>query len=254
MQGSRARRRRPSAALIVALVALFVALGGPAQARKLIDGRDIRPGTVTSRQVRDRSLTVRDLRSSAVRALLAVPDRSVLEADLADGAVSTRALAPGSVLTGTVADNALGAQDLAPNAAGAEEVADNAIGQGEIRPNGVGASEIADQTIDGGEIIDGGLSARDVGRFAGSFLVDFTAVAGRSCGSAVVRHTAADVAGADISADVILVTPGAGWPAQLTYHVTRAPVDDQFRVVACNPTDGAEDPPAVTFGYVILGF
>src|SRR5262245_2774117 len=65
--------RRPSPALIIALVALFVALGGPAQARRLINGHDIRKGTVTSRQVKDHSLTTGDLRPSAVRSLRTTP-------------------------------------------------------------------------------------------------------------------------------------------------------------------------------------
>ena len=63
--GSRARTviavRRPSAAMLVALLALFVALGGPAQAKHLINGKDIRKGTVASKQIKDRSITERDL-------------------------------------------------------------------------------------------------------------------------------------------------------------------------------------------------
>ena len=47
--------------MLIALLALFVALGGPAQARKLINGADIRKGTVRSAQIKDRSLTERDL-------------------------------------------------------------------------------------------------------------------------------------------------------------------------------------------------
>ena len=58
------RVRRPSAAMLIALLALFVALGGPAQARKLNNGSDIRKGTVLSAQIKDGSLTERDLSSS----------------------------------------------------------------------------------------------------------------------------------------------------------------------------------------------
>ena len=53
--------RRPSPASVIAPSALFVALGGPAQAARLIDGDDIRKGTVGSKQVKDRSLKPRDL-------------------------------------------------------------------------------------------------------------------------------------------------------------------------------------------------
>jgi hypothetical protein len=158
--------RRPSPSAVIAVVALFVAAGGPAQAARLIDGDDIKKGAVGSKHLKDRSIKPRDLSGGAVRSLMATPDRSIVDAKLADSAVTTRALAPGSVLTGTVGDNSLTAVDLAPSSAGADEVADNAVGQTEIRNNGVGASEIVDNAIDGGEIIDGGLFARDVGRTA----------------------------------------------------------------------------------------
>jgi hypothetical protein len=248
--------RRPSAATLIALAALFVAVGGPAQAARLIDGKDIRPGTIGSKQVKDRSLKPRDLTKKAVRSLTATPDRSVAEPKLADAAVTTRVIAPGAVLTGSVADNSLTAADLAASSVGTEEVADNAVGQTEIRNNGVGASEIADQSIDGGEIIDGGLLARDVGRFSGTLIVDFSALGAGDCQGAAVSGTAADIANADISNDLVVVAAGDGWPVRLTYGVANTPVPDQFLIYACNPTNTAEpiDPPAVTFRYVIVGF
>ena len=42
--------------MLIALLALFVALGGPAQARKLINGADIRKGTVRGAQIKRRIL------------------------------------------------------------------------------------------------------------------------------------------------------------------------------------------------------
>jgi hypothetical protein len=248
--------RRPSPTGVIAIAALFVALGGPAQAAKLIDGGDIKTGTVGSAQIEDRSIKARDLTPGAVRALQATPGRSIGPGKLADGAVTTRALAPGSVLTGTVGDNSLTAADLASSAVGTDEIEDNAVGQTEIRNNGVGASEIADQSIDGGEVIDGGLLARDVARFSGVLIVDFSALAGGDCQGAAVTGTAADIANADISNDLAVVAAGADWPVRLTYGVANATVDDQFLIYACNPTKSTTptDPPAVNFRYVIFGF
>ena len=248
--------RRPSPASLIALAALFVALGGPAQGARLIDGKDIEKGTVASKQVKDRSLKPRDMTRAAVRALTATADRSVVEGKLADAAVSTRALAPGSVMTGSVADNSLTAADLAASSVTADELADNSVGQPEIRNNGVGASEIADQSIDSGEIIDGGLLARDIGRFSGTLIVDFSALAAGDCQGATVTGTPADIANADISNDLVVAAAGSGWPVRLTYGVASAAVADQFVVYACNPTKAAEpiNPPAVTFRYLIIGF
>jgi hypothetical protein len=248
--------RRPSAATVIAIAALFVALGGPARAARLIDGGDIEKGTITSKQVKDRSLGQRDLSKRTIGRLTATPAGSIDEAKLADAAVTTRVLAPGSVLTGSIADNSVTAADLASSSVGADEVADTAVGQAEIRNNGVGASEIADQSIDGGEIIDGGLLARDVGRFSGTLIVDFSALAAGECQGAAVTGTQADIENADISNDVVLVSAGADWPVKLTYGAAGSAAPDQFLIYACNPTNAAEpiDPPGVTFRYLIVGF
>jgi hypothetical protein len=248
--------RRPSPATLIALLALFVALGGPARAARLLDGHDIRAGSVGSRQIHDRSLRARDLSRGAIRTLRATPAGSVGDAQLADGAVTTRALAPASVLSGTIRDRAVTAADLAPSAVTAEKLADDSIGQAEIRNNAVGAPEIADQSVGSGEVIDGSLRARDVARFRGSLIIDFSPLGGGQCQGAVVTGTAADVAGADISNDLVVVQAGEGWPVKLTYAAAGTAEHDRFLVYACNPSnDGSPtDPPPVAFRYAVLGF
>jgi hypothetical protein len=254
MRLTRPRLRRPSAPLVISLLALFVALGGPAQAARLINGNSIKPGTIGSKQLKDRSIKPRDLAASTIRVLTDTANDSITAAKLGENSVTTRALAPGSVMTGSVADNNLTAADLASNSVGTDEVADNAIGQAEIRNNGVGALEIADQSIDGGEIIDGGLLARDVGRFSGTLIFNLSGIVPGTCQQATVAGTAADLADADISNDLIVMQPGSGWPIELTYGVTNAPANDQFVIYACNPTSKTSKPVSVTFRYVIIGF
>src|SRR5215216_2548550 len=204
------RRRRPSAPMLVALLALFVALGGPAQAARLIDGSQIEAGTVRSKQLKDRSIKPRDLSSAAVRMLLSTPDDSITALKLADHSVTTRALAPGSVLTGTVGDNTLTASDLASNSVRTEEVADGAIGQSEIRNNGVAASEIADNSVDSGEIIDGGLSIRDVAREVGVLKWPVG-----SLPSGVCEVKRVNVTGIQIAGDFVVISPTSAWPPDL---------------------------------------
>src|SRR5215210_565975 len=119
------RLRRPSAPMVIAVLALFVALGGPAQAAKLLNGARIKPDTVASKQIKDRSLKVRDLGRGAISALTATPDGSIGPNQLAENSVTTHALAPSSVLTGNIADNSLTAADLGTNSVGSDELADN---------------------------------------------------------------------------------------------------------------------------------
>lgn len=54
-------RRRPSAALVIACLALFVALGGVGYAATKINGQSIVKGTVTAKQIKDRSLGSKEL-------------------------------------------------------------------------------------------------------------------------------------------------------------------------------------------------
>jgi hypothetical protein len=241
--------RRPSPSAAIAFAALFVAVGGPAQAAKLIDGGDIKAGTVGSKQIADRTVKPRDLSRRAVRSLKATPDGSIGATKLADAAVTTRALAPGSVLTGTVGDNSLTAADLASNSVGTDEVEDNAVGQTEIRNNGVGASEIADQSVDSGEVIDGGLTAEDVARWTGSFIWTIPTLPAGRCAITPVQ-----VSGAQIAGDFLVISPVTAWPRSMIYTVNGTGLETEFKVQACN-TD--HDKPAAeatyTFKYAIFG-
>jgi hypothetical protein len=65
--GQKSKRRRlraPSPAMMVALIALFVALGGTAGAAILITGKQIKNGSVTGVDIKNKSLTPKDFRGS----------------------------------------------------------------------------------------------------------------------------------------------------------------------------------------------
>ena len=235
--------------MLVALLALFVALGGPAHAERLINGAKIKRNSVGSKQIKDRSVRERDLARAAVRALRATPDRSITAPKLADNAVTSRALAPGSVLTDQVGDNSIGAADLGSNSVGTDEIADNAVGQSEIRGNGVAASEIADNSIDGGEIIDGGLSVRDVARQVGTLEWPVSALAAKACETKWVP-----IAGLPIAGDFVLISPISVWPRDLVYTVNGTNSDTEFKVQACNQGNNPVPGATYTFNYAVVGF
>ena len=129
--------------MVVALIALFVALGGPAQAKRVIDGGSIRKGTITSKQIKNGSVAKADLSKTAVRSLTATPASSVRSAQIADGQVLAPDLGPGSV------------------------------GQGQLAPGAVTASKLAADSIGGGSVANGSLQTVDIGSFTGSVNVDF---------------------------------------------------------------------------------
>jgi hypothetical protein len=235
--------------MIVALLALFIALGGPAQAAKLINGERIKADTVASKQIKDRSLKLRDLGRSAIGALTATPNGSIGPGQLAENAVTTQAIAPGSVLTGNVADNSLTAADLGTNSVGSDEVSDNAIGQSELRNNGVSASEIADNSIDGGEIVDGGLSIRDLAREVGT--LDWT-IPPLGLDKCFVQPF--PITTIQISGDFVLVSPVSPWPPDVVYTVNGTGSESVFKLQACNRGTHVFSGGTYRFNYAVLAY
>jgi hypothetical protein len=207
--------------MVIALLALFVALGGPAQAARFV-------GRITSAQVKDRSLKLRDLNPRTVRALKTPRNNSVTEARIVNGAVTRGKLAPNAVGSAAIADRQVGSADLA-----------------------IGG-------ISGMHIADGSLTARELGRFYGRFQLKdpIPQLGAGDCWSGVPSGLAAERAGADISQDLVLVTPDASWPQdQLTLTVkveATVPKRGRFVLAACNVGGGTTPAFKPSFGYLIV--
>ena len=226
-------RRRPSAALVIALLALFVAVGGPAEAARLIG----------SKQVANRSLKTEDLSRKAVRTLQRTPRRSVGERALADAGVTTPKLRDGAVTSVKVAPAAIGGTQLAPGAVGARE----------LRAGAVGPAHLADGAVSGSKVADGTLDSRDVARYSGRFRVTVPPVASQDCWSGEPVGLAPEQAGADISADLVLATPDSAWPErQLSFTVRGSANRSRFVLAGCNATKTATTEVEVGFRYVVI--
>jgi hypothetical protein len=228
-----ALRRRPSAALVVALLALFVAVGGPAQAARLIGSDD----------VANRSLKTEDLSRKAVKTLQTTPRRSVGERQLRNGAVGTAKLRDGAVTP----------VKIAPAAVGSDQLSQGAVGSRELRPGGVGSSQIADGSVTGAKVADGSLDARDSARFSGRFRVSVPTVEPGECWSGEPVGLAPEQAGADIAGDLVLATPDSAWPERaLTFTVRGSASRSRFVLAGCNVTGTRTDAVEVGFRYVVI--
>ena len=215
--------RRPSAALVVALFALFVAVGGPAEAARLIGSKD----------VKNRSLKTEDLSKKAVRTLRATPPDSIGAQQLRDGAITPVKLAPAAI--------------------GSAQLAQGAVGTRELRPGAAGSAQIADGAVTGAKVADGSLDARDSARFSGRFRVTVPAVAARDCWSGEPVGLAAEQAGADISGDLVLATPDSSWPERsLAFTVRGSANKARFVLAGCNVTSAATTEVEVGFRYVVI--
>jgi hypothetical protein len=229
--------------MIVALFALFVALGGPAQAKHLINGKDIRKGTVGGVQIKDSSITTRDLSRSTVRALQATADGSIGTAKLAPRAVTADRLGAGSVGGSAIADGTVTAAD----------VADGAVTSGKL----------ADGAVSGAKIADGTLTTADIARFSGAFRIvaeDLGTIQPHECWTREPVGLAPEAAGSDISQDALLVSPRSsfiGRQLSFNYRTSAANAGDpgaasRFVLTLCNRTDDPVAPPSIAFSYVVF--
>ena len=226
-------RRRPSPALLIALLALFVAVGGPAEAARLIGSKDVKNG----------SLKAEDLSRKAVKTLQTTPRRSVGERQLRDGAVTNAKLRDGAVTP----------VKIAPAAVGSAQLAVDAVGTRELRAGAAGSVQIADGAVTGAKVADGALDARDVARYSGRFRVTVPAVAPRECWSGEPVGLAPEQAGADVSGDLVLVTPDSSWPERtLAFTVRGSANRSRFVLAGCNATSAASTEVEVGFRYAVI--
>jgi hypothetical protein len=164
---------RPSHGVIAGYAGLLLGTiavaGGPAMASGLINGRDIKRGTITATKlapnsitaakVRDGAITSRKLATGAVTAAAVAPgaidgskirDQSLGIAELSMAARAALYGGPagaGSVTTTTIADGAVTAGKLASGAVETASVADGAITAAKLAAGAVDTSAVADGAI-----------------------------------------------------------------------------------------------------------
>jgi hypothetical protein len=224
-------RHRPSPAMVVALLALFIALGGPAQAKKVIDGKLLKRNSVTGQMIKNGSIAKADLSKAAVKSLERTPANSVRSTSIVDGQV----LAP----------------DIGAGAVGTSALAAGAVTSSKLAPDSIGSSSVA----------NGSLQTLDIGSFTGAVQIDFDQFVPDN-DPAVDRHCQAASAPAaaiggqpDIGDDVIAVTPPSSWPETIVVMGKPGP-NNTIRIVACwtgvgsAPIGGPPDPGPTIFRYV----
>lgn len=116
---------RPSPALVISCIALFVALTGSALAV------GVGKNTVRSPQIVDGTIRTVDFRDNAVAA-----------GKIAPNAVDTTEIAENGVESSDVAPDSLTASDLGPASVTSSEVADQSLTANDLGPDSVGSSEL----------------------------------------------------------------------------------------------------------------
>jgi hypothetical protein len=129
------RSFRPSPALVISCVALFLALTGSALAV------GVGKNTVRSPQIVDGTIRTVDLRDNAVAAGKIAPD-----------AVDTTEIAENGVDSSDVAPETLTAGDLGPASVTSSEVADQSLSANDLGPDSVGSSELQAGSVRAAEL------------------------------------------------------------------------------------------------------
>lgn len=134
---SKTRKFRPSPALVISCVALFLTLAGTAFAV------GIGKNTVRSPQIVDGTIRTSDLRDNSVAAGKVAPDaidsteiaeNGVESSDVAPESLTASDLGAASVTSSEVADQSLTADDLGPDSVGSSEIQAGAIRSSELGP------------------------------------------------------------------------------------------------------------------------
>jgi hypothetical protein len=139
---SKTRSFRPSPALVVGCMALFLALTGSALAAK---------ATIGSNQIVNGSVRTVDLRDSAVNSAK-VADNSITANDLGTDSVGSDEIAKDAVNSDEIAKDAVKSDEIAENAVTSSKVADQSLTQDDLGPDSVGSSEIQAGAIRASEL------------------------------------------------------------------------------------------------------
>jgi hypothetical protein len=179
-------RTNPAIGNSLALVALFIALGGVGYASL------IPKNTVGKKQIKTNGVGALEIAAGAVGSE-EIADGSVSGADIGDGAVGLADLGANSVNGGKVVNGSLLGEDVSDGTLDGNDIGDGTIGLADLGADSVDSSKVADGTLTGDDVLNGTLTGGDVvpGTFLGGRVtVQFT-------------QAAADLAnGAETSIDV----------------------------------------------------
>ena len=212
-------RLRPSPAMVVALISLFVALGGVGYAAATIGSAQIKNNSVRGKDIRNRTIASKDVKKDGL------------------GGASINESALGRVPDAAHADNA----DAAKNATTA-----NSATTADTAATATSADSIASNTVRSANVVDGSLNGDDVGRASGSATKDVDNVLAGTCETELLDTGTA----VDMRDDAIVVTAEEDWPTGVSFSVENSNTVGLIRLNICNPTAGDIDPPSMVYHWV----
>ena len=196
--------------------------------------------------------------SWAVAAVSSLKKNSVKSAQIVDGTIRSTDIATGAVRGSDISNATIGLVVLSPAvsaklAAAGTPGMTGAVGTpgaagaiGPVGPAGPAGPGLATGSVRSAEILDHSLVADDVAKAVGSASINYSQLSPGICQGAGVN------VGTAATGEVVLVTPGSGWLAGLTYTVQPAVAASEIIIVACNVSVAPIDAPTTTFQYIVL--
>jgi hypothetical protein len=132
---------RPSPAMIVAMLALFVALGGVGLAAS---------------QLPKNSVGAKQIKTNGVRS-----------AEIKDGAVGSADTADESLTGGDLQDGSVGGEDVQNGSLGGDDLGDESVGTVDILDGSLTGDDVQDESLTGDDVQDDSLGSSDVQGLAG---------------------------------------------------------------------------------------
>ncbi|MBK5220850.1 MAG: hypothetical protein JJE35_13890 [Thermoleophilia bacterium] len=143
---SKTRSFRPSPAMIISCVAMFMALTGSAFAvgiaKNSVRSAQIVDGTVRTIDVRDNAVNAAKIATDAV-GTDEIAENAVASPEVAQDSLTNQDLGAASVTSSEVADGSLGSADIADQSLTANDLAADSVGPSELQADSVRSAELA---------------------------------------------------------------------------------------------------------------
>jgi hypothetical protein len=235
-------RKRLTYANVMSSLAVFLILGGATAfaAVSKVGANEIKANSIKTGKIVKEAVTAGKLKNAAVT-----------EAKIADGAVTTNKLADNAVTAPKIAKDAVTTEKVLNNAVTNGKIANDAVTTAKLANGAVTSAKLGANSVEGAQVKAGSLQASNISTFETTVTLNFPSIPAGTCdrelaGVAGSGNTADDSVLVTANADDLILAPEGGG-LNLVVLGQGSNAGSTYRVVLCNPSAAAVDPPSTRF-------